>query len=250
MSLQDQRRLHDDLAWTWPIISAKEHYVHEAETFVNVLRTHARREVKTLLHLGCGGGHLDYTLKAHLAITGVDLSEAMLSLARQLNPEVTYLAGDMRAVRLGQTFDAVMAADSIDYVLTEDDLRAAFATAFTHLKPGGAFCAYAEETAGRFQQNRTRCSVRSQGNTEIVLVENAYDPDPADTTYENLFVYLIRRGGRLQVETDRHLGGLFPVATWLRLLGEAGFQVTQLAFDDEESIPLFVGVKPDNGGPR
>jgi len=250
MSLQDQRRLYDDLAWTWPIISAKEHYVHEAETFVAALRAHARREVKTLLHLGCGGGHLDYTLKAHLAVTGVDLSEAMLSLARQLNPEATYLAGDVRTVRLGRTFDAVMVADSIDYMLTEEDLRAAFATAFAHLKPGGAFCTYAEETADSFQQNRTRCSIRSYGDVEIVFVENAYDPNPADTTYENVFVYLIRRGGRLQIETDRHLGGLFPVATWVRLLGEAGFQVTQLAFDDEESMPWFSGVKPDNGGAR
>jgi len=248
MSREDQRRLYDDLAWTWPIISDKEHYVHEAETFVTVLRAYAHREVKTLLHLGCGGGHLDYTLKAHLAVTGVDTSEAMLSLARRLNPEVAYLAGDMRTVHLGLAFDAVMVADSIDYMLTEDDLRAVFATAFAHLKPGGAFCTYAEEIAGCFQQNRTRCSVRSQGDAEIVFVENAYDPDPADTTYENVFVYLIRHGGRLEVETDRHLGGLFPMATWLRLLGEAGFQVAQLAFGDEQSIPMFVGVKPDNGG--
>ena len=248
MSLEDQRRLYDDLAWTWPIISDKDNYVHEAETFITVLRTYARREVKTLLHLGCGGGHLDYTLKTHLAVTGIDVSEAMLSLARRLNPEVTYLAGDMRTVRLDLTFDAVMIADSIDYMLTEDDLRAAFATAFAHLKPGGAFCTYAEETAGRFQQNRTRCSVRSQGDIEIVFIENAYDPNPADTTYENVFVYLIRRDGRLQIETDHHLGGLFPVASWLRLLGETGFEVTQLEFDDEESIPMFVGVKPGNGG--
>jgi len=248
MSLEDQRRLYDDLAWTWPIISDKQNYVHEAETFITALRTCARREVKTLLHLGCGGGHLDYTLKAHLAVTGVDVSEAMLSLARRLNPEVTYLAGDMRTVRLDLAFDAVMIADSIDYMLTEDDLWAAFATAFAHLKPGGAFCTYAEETAGRFQQNRTRCSVRSQGDIEIVFIENAYDPNPADATYENLFIYLIRRDGRLQIETDHHLGGLFPVATWLRLLGETGFKVTQLEFDDEESIPMFVGVKPGNGG--
>jgi SAM-dependent methyltransferase len=248
MYLEDQRRLYDDLAWTWPIISAKENYVHEAETFITVLRTCARRKVETLLHLGCGGGHLDHALKAHLAVTGVDVSEAMLSLARRLNPEVAYLAGDMRTVRLGVTFDAVMVADSIDYMLSEDDLRAAFVTAFTHLKPGGAFCTYAEETRDRFHQNRTRLSVRSQNDAEIVFIENAYDPNPADTTYENVFVYLIRRDGRLQIETDHHLGGLFPVATWLRLLGETGFEVAQLTFDDEESIPMFVGVKLGNGG--
>jgi SAM-dependent methyltransferase len=249
--MTDQRRLYGDLAWTWPVISRKENYVDEAQTFARLLRAHARIEVKTLLHLGCGGGHLDYTLKQHLAVTGVDVSQEMLSLARRLNPEATYLQGDMRTVRLEQAFDAVMIADSIDYMLTEDDLRAVLATAFVHLRPGGAFCTYAEETAGHFQQNRTRCSARSEGDVEIVFVENAYDPDPADTTYENLFVYLIRRGpGRsLQVETDRHLSGLFPVETWLRLLQETGFEVEQLDMADKErTIPFFVGLRmePNN----
>jgi len=97
----DQRRMYGDLAWTWPIISPKEGYVEEAEGFVAAIRKHSRIEARTLLHLGPGGGHLDWTLKQHFHITAVDLSEDMLGLARPLNPEVTYLQGDMRTVRLG-----------------------------------------------------------------------------------------------------------------------------------------------------
>jgi trans-aconitate methyltransferase len=35
----------------------------------------------------------------------------MLDLARQLNPDCTYHAGDMRTIRLDETFDAVFIAD-------------------------------------------------------------------------------------------------------------------------------------------
>lgn len=235
----DQRRLYGDLAWTWPIISPKEDYVQEAEEICQTIYKHAQIAVKRLLHLGCGGGHLDFTLKKHLDVTSVDLSQDMLALAAALNPEVSYQQGDMRSVRLQERFDAVLIADSIDYMLTEADLRAAFETAWMHLKPGGVFYTYAEETRERFVQNDTYHSNHAQGDIEITFIENVYNPDPADSSYEMTFVYLIRRQGRLQVKTDRHLGGLFSLQTWLDLLQDVGFVVEMAQMQDQ--IPAFVG---------
>ena len=239
----DQRRLYADLAWTWPIVSPAEHYVEEAEDFCRAIRDYAQIEVKTLLDLGCGGGHNDHLLKSHFEVTGVDMSEAMLSLARRLNPGVTYLAGDMRTVRLGKTFDAITIADAIIYMLTEDDLRAAFETAFAHLKPGGVFCTYADELKETFRQNTVRSSAHTRDGAEITLFEQFYDPDPEDTTYEMTFVYLIRRGGKLEIETDRHLAGLFSHDTWVRLMTDVGFEVNVVE-QEEFDAPMFVGVRP------
>ena len=239
----DQRRLYADLAWTWPIISPPEDYVEEVERLCGVLRRHARREVRTLLDLGCGGGHYDHTLKKHFQVTGVDASGAMLSLARRLNPEVAHVLADMRTVRLRRTFDAVLIADAIDYMLTAADLRAALETAFVHLKPGGVLFTYAEETKERFRRNETRCSTHARRDVEITFVENYYDPDPADTTYDMTFIYLIRRGGRLEIEVDRHLGGVFGLDVWLGLLQEVGFAVQREEVEGFDS-PAFVGLKP------
>ena len=243
-SVKDQRRLYGDLAWTWPIISPPENYIEETEQVCQIIREHAQISVKTLLNLGCGGGHNDHTLKRHVEVTGVDLSETMLGLARRLNPEVAYHVGDMRSVRLGQTFDAVTIFDSLAYMLTEDDLRAAFTTTFIHLKPGGVFLTYQENDPNHFEQNRTRHSAHALGDVEIVLIENTYDPDPADTTFEATFVYLIRRGGRLEVEIDRHLCGIFPTETLLILLKETGFDLKSLDESVAEGCTMFVGVKP------
>ena len=243
-SLKDQRRLYGDLAWTWPIISPPEDYVEEAREFCEAIRRNAQIEAKSLLDLGCGGGHNDYTLKNEFEVTGVDISANMLALAKRLNPEVTYLLGDMRTVRLNKTFDAVAIFDSIDYMLTKGDMRAAFITAFTHLKPGGVFCTYAEETPERFQQNHTKYSTSTQGDIEITFIENTYDPDPTDSTYESTFVYFIRREGQLDIETDHHLCGIFPLETWRNLLTGVGFEIKQMDFE-EGDCPLFVCIKPE-----
>jgi SAM-dependent methyltransferase len=241
--MKDQRRMYGDLAQLWPIISPPEDYVNEADLFAKLIALRSNIKAKTLLHLGCGAGHLDWTLKKHFRITGVDLSRQMLTLARRLNPEVEYRQGDMRTVRLRVTFDAVIIADSITYMTSERDLRKAFATAWTHLRPGGVFCSYAEQTKERFKQNKTEYSLRTKGDVEIIFIENDYDPDPTDTTCEFTFIYLIRQAGRLRIETDRHIGGLFNRETWLRILKGVGFDVAHKA-DPDEGFPLFICVKP------
>jgi hypothetical protein len=69
----------------------------------------------------------------------VDTSEAVLALCKQLNPEVTLYRGDMRNIRLGRKFSAVLIHDAISYMLTEIDLSATFETAVAHLEKGGVF---------------------------------------------------------------------------------------------------------------
>ena len=240
---QYEYHLYHDLAWIWPIMSPPEEYIDETEWMCQILREHGHTEGSTLLHLGCGGGHNDFTLKKHFEVTGVDLSEPMLELAARLNPEISYLTGDMRHVRLARCFDAVLIADAVNYMLTEEELRAAFYAAFTHLKPGGVFLTFAEMTRERFQQHSLDHATHHQGNLEVTYIEHHYDPDPTDTTYETTLIYLIRRNGQLEIHTDRHINGIFPLATWSRLLSEVGFEVEQMVFQGYD-IPTFICLKP------
>lgn len=242
-SPKDQRRLYGDLAWTWPIISPPEDYAEESEQLAEVIRKHSKIEVKSLLNLGCGGGHNDYTLKKHFEVTGVDVSRSMLEIAQKLNPEVSYLVGDMRTVRLGKVFDAVAIFDSINYMLTEEELHSAFTTAFMHLKPGGIFITYQENSLGGFKQNHTEYSTHSKGDITITFIENYHDPDPTDTTLESTFVYLIRNRGQLRIETDHHVLGIFARKTWLTLLRKAGFSVEVLDMPILEGIPSLMCTK-------
>jgi SAM-dependent methyltransferase len=250
-SSKDERRLYQDLVWVWPIISPPEDYVDEGRKLSQLIKERSPAGAETLLHLGCGGGHNDYTLKDYFEVTGIDISEAMLDLARRLNPEVDYHQGDMRLVRLGKTFDAVAGLDSLAYMLSQEELREVFETAYIHLKPGGVFLAFPEFTRERFQQNWTHSSSHSSGDISITYVENYYDPDPSGTIIEATFVYLIRRRGELEIETDHHLCGIFGMEAWESLLAETGFEVerTQLMLKNDsgeaEEYPLLVCLKPE-----
>jgi len=246
---KDERRLYGFLAWTWPIISPVGEYIKETEFFSKLILKHAKIKVKKLLHLGCGGGHHDYTFKRFFKITSVDISEEMLKIAKKLNPEVNHQYGDMRTMRMREYFDAVTILDSISYMKTIEDLQKAFSTAYYHLKPGGVFLTLAEKLTGQFKQNESIITTHSRGNTDVTFIENYYDPDTADTSYEATFVYLIRVNGRLEIYTDPHLCGIFKLETWIELLKKTGFEVIQRDFtsaiaEKKEIFPLFICIKP------
>lgn len=216
-------RAYSDLAWTEPIIAPPDEYAEETGLFVNAIREHSASEVKTLLHLGCGAGGNDYIFKKHFEVTGVDISQNMLEIARRLNPEVAYFHGDMRTIELDGCFDAVAIPDSIAYMVMEEDLQSALVTVQKHLKPGGVLLTVAS-TAEQFSQNNF-IYTGTRGDIEITVFEDNYIPDPAGTIYEATLIYLIRRQGELEIYTDRHVLGLFKLQTWLDLLKKAGFDI-------------------------
>ena len=130
-------RLYSELAYLWPIISPPEEYQEEAEVWRNAIRDKLGQGRHRVLELGVGGGHNLSHLTEEFEAAAVDLSPQMLDLSRKLNPGVEHHLGDMRTLRLGETFDAVLIHDAITYMLTEDDLAAAFETAKRHLRAGG-----------------------------------------------------------------------------------------------------------------
>ena len=209
------------LAWTDVIISPPDDLAEETQLLVKALNENSNYEAKTILHLGCGAGGYDYTLKKYFRVTGVDISQGMLNVARKVNPEIIYHQGDMRNIELGEEFDAVVVPDSIDYMRTEDQLLAVIMTAKKHLKPGGMLLIVAHP-AERFSDNNFVYTGSNQ-DVKVTIFENNHIYS-SGTGYEATLVYLIRRRGKLKIYTDRHLLGLFKMRTWLELFNQAGFE--------------------------
>lgn len=247
--MEDTRRLYTDLAWLWPMWGdPDDEYADYCRHVTGLIERHAEQPAGTLLNIGCGGGKNVFNLKGRFSVTGVDLSPTMLAQAGVLNPESTFVHGDMRTFRLGRTFDAVLMDDAISYMTCLTDLEAAFRTASAHLSPGGVLVATPDVTAETFRQNRTVATPGRRTDTraelEVVFVENAYDPDPADEHYEMTILYLIRDQGRLGIETDHWRMGLFTLDTWRRVLRDAGFDVHEGRYDaGEDQYTVFACVK-------
>ena len=230
----ESNRLYNDLAHLWPLMSPPEDYADEGACLLEELHKRLGPGRARILELGTGGGHLLHHIAADFDATAVDLSEAMLAHSRRLNPGVTHHAGDMRTVRLGETFDAVLIHDAIDYMTTEDDLRAAFATARAHLLPGGLLLTIPDDYVETFSSPRIWHQTQRKDDAELTFVEYSWDADPNDTQVETVYVYYIQEGGELRVEVDRHTTGLFPISTWERLLIECGFAPERIEYPYSE----------------
>lgn len=214
---------YENLAWIETIVAPPEEYGEDTERYCGLIKNHSRIEVKTLLHLGCGAGGNDHTFKKHFRVTGVDISRGMLAIARKRNPEAAYVRGDMRSVRLRERFDAIAIPDSIGYMTTLRDLRRAVGTANRHLKPGGVLLIVALVKED-FRENNFVYS-GNRGDVKVTIFENNDAAGRNRPGYEAAIVYLVRRRGRLEVFTERHAQGLFPLAAWISLLRGAGLAV-------------------------
>lgn len=233
-------KLYDELADWWPLLSSPEDYADEAAFFQQTLL--AACQPQTLLELGSGGGNNASHLKAHFQMTLVDRSPGMLAVSRALNPECEHIEGDMRSVRLGRRFDAVFVHDAVMYLTSESDLRQAMETCFLHCRPGGAALFAPDFVRENFQPS-TDHGGEDGANRSLRYLEWTWDPDPADNTYQVDYAYLLREAdGRARVEHDRHVEGVFPRDTWLRLLTEAGFRPEIIP--DNYDRELFLAYKP------
>lgn len=238
-------RLYTDLAWLWPLWGdATTEYADYCSHITERISQHAKGPVVTLLNIGCGGGKNVLNLKQQFSVTGIDLSTAMLAQAKELNPECTFVHGDMRTCRLGKTFDAVLMDDAISHMACRTDFVAAIRTAHAHLNTGGVMVVTADVTAESFKQNHTSTTVATREELDVVFVENQYDSDPTDEQFETTILYLIREQGHLRTEIDRWKMGLFSIETWRQVLCTAGFEVHEGRYKaDEEEYTVFTCVK-------
>jgi SAM-dependent methyltransferase len=234
-------RLYEEIADWWPIFSPPEEYEVEAAGLHRLLQTAGVGPVRTLLELGCGGGHNAVHLKRHYAMTLTDVSQGMLDCSRALNPECEHILGDMRTLRLERRFDAVLVHDAVMYMTDEAQLRAAVETAYLHCCEGGVALFVPDCVRETFSE-RAEPGGGESGGRAVRFLEWAFDPDANDTTYRVEYAVMLRSAdGDVSFVHDSHVEGLFSRGDWVRLLREVGFDVRIVADDYRDDV--FVAVR-------
>jgi SAM-dependent methyltransferase len=93
---------------------------------------------QTLLDVACGTGAHLVEMQRWYAVGGVDLSPAMLAVARTRLPGIPLQEADMRTLALGKTYDAVTCLfSSIGYMTDPAEMGSAIAHMAAHVAPGG-----------------------------------------------------------------------------------------------------------------
>ncbi|MDX6767893.1 MAG: class I SAM-dependent methyltransferase, partial [Elusimicrobiota bacterium] len=133
-------------AAVYDLLYADKPYAAEARALDRALRRRRPRG-RALLELGCGTGrHALELARRGWRVTGVDRSRGMLARARRRatgaglprERRPVFRLGDLRGIRLGRRFDAVVALFHVFSCLRDEaELAAALAAARAHLRRGG-----------------------------------------------------------------------------------------------------------------
>ena len=141
-------KVFDHYAHYYDLLYRDKDYAGEAKYDASHILKH-NKNAKTILDLGCGtGAHAEQLARLGFSVVGVDLSPVMLSRAEarkavlptEIAERLVFIQGDVRNVRIGKQFDAVISLFHVmSYQTSNADLENAYATAAAHLNPGGVF---------------------------------------------------------------------------------------------------------------
>lgn len=221
----------------YDLIYRDKDYAAEARYVDRLVRSevpHAR----SLLELGCGtGGHAVELAGLGYEVHGVDLSAGMVerALCRRtvsgaLAAHLSFEQGDIRCVRVGRRFDAVLSLfHVISYQTGNADLAAAFTTARAHLNLGGIYvfdCWYGPAVLSDRPRHveklveDDRIRVRRRTRPEMLVNHNCVDVHFA------VEISARRSGDRREVSETHRMRYLFlPEIEYL--LGGSGFEIVQ-----------------------
>lgn len=188
-------------------------------------RTGARR----VAECACGTGNITWRLcKAGFEVTGLDISEDMLLVAREklrkMGLRCPFVCEDMRELSLHKPVDAIIAAcDGVNYVT--EGAEDFFAAAYRGLKPGGVllFDVSSDYKLSRILGGRT---FGDTGEDWGYIWENVFDEDSA--LLEMGLTCFIKEGSHYTRFEETHLQRAYTQAELTAALHQAGFEKVEV----------------------
>ncbi|ACJ33196.1 class I SAM-dependent DNA methyltransferase [Anoxybacillus flavithermus] len=197
---------------------------------------------KRLLDLGCGTGELAIRLaEKGFDVTGVDLSEQMLTIAQMKAEErgvnLSFFQQDMREFGPFEPFDTIVIfCDSLNYLLQEEDVIATFMRVHEQLRPGGLFLFDVHSLFKMehvFLHHRTFAS----NDDQVSYIWNCYEgPWPHSVEHELTFFVRLQEGMYERVD-EMHVQRTYDVDQYVMWLKQAGFHVLHVWADFTEQQP-------------
>lgn len=236
---------YEELAGHYDRIYHDKPYEQEAGRVLDRLEALGASPGDRLLDVGCGTGNHVQHFVDRFEVTGVDVSEEMLALARERVPEARLVQGDVTSLDLGESFDAVTCLFGvIGYVETWTNLDTALARVAPHLAPGAPFVVESWLTPTVFDEVEGRAVLRTYEGDDLTLARVAIPRRVDAETAELEIEWLIARhdaGIQRYAETQRM--GVFDVDRTLELMSKHGLE----AEVDEQGLTdrrvLYVGTR-------
>jgi len=117
-----------------------ESYRSEVDKVVSLVRQYKTSQGNMLLDIACGTGAQAAYLQNDFTVTGIDLSDEMLRVAKKKVKNATFITADMCNFNLNSQYDVILNLyGSIGQVGSLEQMQRAIECAYNHLKQGGIF---------------------------------------------------------------------------------------------------------------
>jgi len=179
---------------------------------------------QTLLDVACGTGAHLVEMQRWYAVEGVDLSPAMLAVARTRLPGIPLREGDMRTLDLGKTFDAVTCLfSSIDYMTDPAEMRAAIARLAAHVAPGGVLIIDGWVRPAQWRDNFRPDSPDVASDDEVTVVRLSYSRRDGSITELEMH-HLVQTDGGIDYFMEPHRLRLTETDEYVSAVTDAGLE--------------------------
>lgn len=238
----NKQLLHNKLAKYYDRVYSFKDYLDEAVRIQNLIIKYLETGGNTLLDIACGTGlHLKH-LKDDFSCTGVDISKAMLKIARNNAKGVTFKVADMKTLKLGKQFDIITCLlSSIGYAKTYSNLERTMQNFSKHLKKGGLALIEPSHAKSLYVTGEPRITTYDGRDAKIARI-NVTKIRQA-TAVLNMNIVIAERGKEAKYFIDKHEIGLFGINNTLKIMKAAGLKSKYLKNGLMPGRELFVGIK-------
>lgn len=207
---------------------------------------------RRVLDLGCGTGTISLLLaKEGFDVTGVDLSEDMLAVARAKTEaySIPFYLQNMTELELHKKFDLILAfCDVFNYLQTKEEILQTFKRIYEHLQEGGLllFDVHSIYKMTEVFGNRTY----AVNDDDVSYIWNCFNEGDLGVEHELSF-FIQNERGLYERFDEVHVQKTLPPEEYRSLLKKAGLTILDLSADfghslpDEKSERIFFAVKKD-----
>lgn len=210
------------------------------QQWLNFSLRHLPKKTNQILELACGTGALavDFA-KAGFEVTGLDLSEEMLTIAsdRAIQAEVSinWIAGDMLDLTDIGKYQAVTCfSDSLCYMKNAEEVKQVFSGVYQLLEESGTFIF---DVHSLYQMDDVFPDYSFHDQTEdFAFLWDSY-PGESVHSIEHFLTFFVKNERETFERFDElHKERTYPLETYRQMLFEVGFNVEVFA-DFEDDVP-------------
>lgn len=235
---------YTDFAYLYDTFMEEVPYEAWADLLSGLLKEHGINEGSSILDLGCGTGVFTRLMSDRgYLMTGVDLSEDMLSVAMDGNYssdeaseepiyDILYINQDMAKLSMPYTFNAVVSTcDSINYLTDTSQLVSCLKGVKSCLDEGGVFI-FDFNTAYKYETVIGDSTIAESREDCAFIWENTYDPENRLNEYFVTFFVKDEDSELFSRFTETHIQRGYTIKEVEEAVLEAGFKTCKMLDED------------------